>query len=67
MEQLGLSLALAGVALGCMSSPPARAAGRPLDTAAIEAATGLKGSFNKAEKVFKNGHPATSQRAARNR
>jgi hypothetical protein len=40
-----------------MSSPPAWAATMPLDTAAIEAATGLKGSFNKAENVFKVSKP----------
>ena len=42
----------------CMFSLPATAEEKPsIDTAAIEAATGLKGSFNKDENVFKVSKP----------
>ena len=39
--------------------PLVRAAERPLDTAAIETITGLKGTYNEAEKVFKVSKPRT--------
>ncbi|MBC7380730.1 MAG: DUF1259 domain-containing protein [Burkholderiaceae bacterium] len=50
-----IALALAATVLSSTS----RAAERPLDTAAIEAATGLKGTYNEAEKVFKVSKPRT--------
>ena len=39
--------------------PLVQAAERPLDTAAIETITGLKGTYNEAEKVFKVSKPRT--------
>ncbi len=48
-------LALAASAV----APAARAADRRLDTASIESITGLKGTYNEAEKVFKVSKPRT--------
>ncbi|MDB5880936.1 MAG: protein of unknown function LppY and LpqO [Ramlibacter sp.] len=54
-RKLIISLALAASAL----APAARAADKPLDTASIESITGLKGTYNEAEKVFKVSKPRT--------
>ena len=50
---LGLAFSASVVA------PLVQAAERPLDTAAIEIITGLKGTYNEAEKVFKVSKPRT--------
>ena len=50
-----ICLALAASAL----APSIRAAERPLDTASIETITGMKGTYNEAEKVFKVSKPRT--------
>jgi hypothetical protein len=44
-------------ALAAALTPAVYAAGPALDTAAIESATGLKGTYNKSEKVFKVSKP----------
>jgi len=49
------ALALLAAGIG----PVARAADLPLDTAAIESITGLSGTMNKAENVFKVSKPRT--------
>jgi hypothetical protein len=49
---LGALYACAASAIG-----PDQSAAPALDTAAIEAATGLKGTYNKAENVFKVSKP----------
>ena len=50
---LGLAFSASVVA------PIVQAAEHPLDTAAIESITGLKGTYNEAEKVFKVSKPRT--------
>ena len=61
MQKLYLTIIAVGIVLGQSKFlPPAFAEEKPLiDTAKIEAATGLKGSFNKAENVFKVSKPRT--------
>ena len=45
--------------LACVVIPPVCAADLPLDTAAIESITGITGTMNKAENVFKVSKPRT--------
>ena len=45
--------------LAAVVSPAVRAADPPLDTAAIESITGITGTMNKAENVFKVSKPRT--------
>ena len=41
----------------CVWAPPAQAAGPAIDTSSIQSITGLKGTYNAAEKVFKVSKP----------
>jgi hypothetical protein len=61
MQRLYLTIVAVGIVLGQSKFlPPAFAEEKPpIDTAKIEAATGLKGSFNKGENVFKVSKPRT--------
>ena len=61
MQKLYLTIIAVGIVLGQSKSlPPAFAEEKPpIDTAKIEAAIGLKGSFNKEENVFKVSKPRT--------
>ena len=45
--------------LAAVVAPAVRAADPPLDTAAIESITGITGTMNKAENVFKVSKPRT--------
>jgi len=55
LRSLYLFLAIAASA----ATPLAQATAPPMDTAAIESITGLKGTYNKAENVFKVSRPRT--------
>jgi hypothetical protein len=61
MQKLYLTIIAVGIVLGQSKSlPPAFAEEKPpIDTAKIEEAIGLKGSFNKEESVFKVSKPRT--------
>jgi hypothetical protein len=49
--------------LACATAPAVRAADLPLDTAAIESITGISGTMNKAENVFKISKPRSDIKA----
>src|SRR4051812_12109978 len=53
---LGLAVAVAGT-VSCTSTPTSAPTAGPVDGAAIEAITGLKGTYNQAENVFKVSKP----------